>query len=437
MSYPTHKPPFLPGLGGLRALAALAVLAGHAAAWLTPLTDDPVLRAPLARLPQCGLSAFFVLSGFVLQYNYGPALAAGRLPLGRFALARLARLYPVYLLLLVVAIAGLLPTQGPQALGGAANVASYLTLTHSWFFRPQANSIFPLSWAVSVEVFFYLVFPLAARLADRLASPAAALTAAAACLAAVLGLDALTVAGWPRLLPAALAHYPLWGNAPGEFAGVLFQWLTYASPYFRVFEFVLGATAARLFVLRPTAVPGLDVLAAAGLLALVLVPFPAGAFFLAVLGNNALYAPFLAALCLAWAARPRAWTTHWFMAGLSAASLSIYLVQAWTLPLWKAPAGSPPLVWAALAVAGMAVTAAAGLALTRWVEAPAARYMLSRSWLGRGEAAKQKEHAGQCQNAVGQWLARTCHPAGPTHAATVKFAVSTRPKPPFSRRPKG
>ena len=434
MSYPTHKPPFLPGLGGLRALAALAVLAGHAASWLTPLTDDPVLRAPLARLPQCGLSAFFVLSGFVLQYNYGPALAAGRLSLARFALARLARLYPVYLLLLVVAIAGLLLTQGPQALGGAANVLSYLTLTNSWFFTPQANSIFPLAWAMSVEVFFYLVFPPAARLLDRLASPASALAAAAACLAAVLGLDALTAAGWPRLFPAVLARYPLWSNAPGEFAGVLFQWLTYAGPYFRIFEFALGAVAARLFVLRPTALPGLDVLAAAGLLTLVLVPFPADSFFLAVLGHNALYAPFLAALCLAWAARPRAWTTCRFMTSLSVASLSIYLVQAWTLPLCKAPAGSPPLVWAVLAVAGMAVTAAAGLALTRWVEAPAARYLLSRSWLGWREGAKKEACSRLDENTLCDLLSRTCHPADPT---TATIAVAARPQPQSRRRPKG
>ncbi|KHK01952.1 acyltransferase family protein [Desulfovibrio sp. TomC] len=389
MPNPSQRPPFLPGLGGLRALAALAVLAGHAAAWLTPLPQTPALFTPLARLTQCGLSAFFLLSGFVLQYNYGPALAAGRTPLARFITTRLVRLYPVYLLLLALAVAGLLVSEGPGALGSAANIASYLTLTHGWVFSPESPRLFPLAWAISVEVFFYLLFPPVARLLAHLATPRAALGIGLASLAAILGLDALTAANWPQLFPAVLARYPLWANVPGEFAGVFFPWLTYTSPYFRAFEFVLGAAMARLFVLRPVAVPGLDLLAAAGLLALLLVPLPAGNFFLAVLANNALYAPFLAALCLAWAARPRRWTTHPLLAGIGLASLSIYLVQAWTLPLCKAPAGASTLLWAAMALAGMAVTVAAGMALTRLVEAPAARYLLGMRKRGEKECLRR------------------------------------------------
>ena len=376
MPRPLEKPPFLPGLGGLRALAALAVLAGHAAAWLTPLPNDPALFLPLGRLTRCGLSAFFVLSGFVLQYNYGPALALGRIRPARFFLTRLVRLYPVYLLLLALAVTGLLAAEGPAALGGPVNVASYLTLTHAWFFGPESTRIFPLAWAISVEVFFYLLFPPLARRLARIRTPGLALTVGLAGLAALLGLDALTAAGWPRFFPAVLARYPLWANASGDFAGVFFAWLTYTNPYIRAFEFLLGAATARLFVLRPAAVPGLDLLAAAGLLALLAVPFPADAFFLAVLGNNGLYAPCLAALCLAWAASPRAWTANRLLTGISAASLSIYLVQAWTLPLCQAPPGASPLHWAGLALAGMAVTVAAGLALARLVEAPAARYLL-------------------------------------------------------------
>ena len=372
----SERPPFLPGLGGLRALAALAILVGHAAAWLTPLPETPVLFAPLARLTQCGLSAFFLLSGFVLQYNYGPALAAGRISLARFALARLARLYPVYLLLFALAAAGLLVSEGPAALGGPANIAAYLTLTHGWLFNPESTSIFPLSWALSVEFFFYILFPAVAWLLARIATPGTALAVGLGSLAAIWGLDILTAAAWPQLFPAVLARYPLWETVPGEFAGVLFQWLIYTSPYFRAFEFILGAATARLFVLRPTAGPGLDLLAAAGLLALLVVPFPADNFYLAVLANNALYAPFLAALCLAWAARPRRWTTRPLLAGVGVASLSIYLVQTWTLPLCKAPPGASPPLWAAMALAGIVVTVAAGMALTRLVEAPAARYLL-------------------------------------------------------------
>ncbi|MHC1791010.1 acyltransferase family protein [Solidesulfovibrio sp.] len=380
----SQKPPFLPGLGGLRALAALAVLVGHAAAWITPLPGDPVLYSPLARLTQCGLSAFFVLSGFVLQYTHGPALAAGG-HTARFALARAARLYPVYLLFLGLAVGGLLLTEPAAVTQAPANLLAFVSLTHSWFFTPGVPKLFPLAWALSVEVFFYGLFPLMARGLARLATPRAALLAALGAWAAVLALDALIAAGWPRLFALALARHPDWAGASGAFAGVLFQWLTYASPYLRIFEFALGAAVARFFVLRPAPLPGLDMAAAVGLGALLLAPFPADAFFLAVLANNALYAPCLAALCLAWAGRPRAWTSHRLLARIGTASLSVYLVQAWTLPLFAAPAGASALVWTPLALAGLAVTVAAGLVLTRLVEAPAARYLLSRPWLGGGQ----------------------------------------------------
>jgi len=378
MAHDRKKPPFLPGLGGVRALAALAVLAGHAAAWITPLPDVPALYAPLARLTHCGLSAFFVLSGFVLQYNHGAAMAGGRGNTARFALGRLARIYPVYLLLFAVALGPLLAQYPWQAIG-PFNILSYCTLTQSWFFTPGAPSLFPLSWALSTEAFFYLLFPLTARLLARLDRPATAILAGAGCLAAIMGLDALTALRWPHLFALVLGWFPEWANAQDQLAGQLFGWLTYVNPCFRFFEFLLGAIAARLFSLRPASLPGLDLAAAAGLAALLLIPFPAGAFFLTIVENNVLYAPFLAALCFAWAGRPRAWTAGPLLARVAGASLCIYLAQPWTLPPWKAAVGASLPAWAALALAGMAATIAVGMAMARLVEAPLARLILSRA----------------------------------------------------------
>ena len=371
------KPPFLPGLGGVRALAALAVLLGHAAAWITPLPASPWLHAPLARLTHCGLSAFFVLSGFVLQYNHGRSLAAGGESTARFALARLARIYPIYLLLFAVALAEVVARHSWRGVD-AGNVLVRGLLAQSWFFTPSWPAIFPLSWALSTEAFFYVVFPPAARLTARLGSPRTAIAAGALCLAAILGLDALTALRWPQLFAFVLGRFPEWANAQEQLAGTLFGWLTYVNPFFRVFEFLLGAVAARLFVLSSSRPAGLDIMAGAGLLAVLLLPFPTGAFFLTVLENNALYAPFLAALCLAWAGRPRSWTTGRRMAGVAAASLSVYLIQSWTLPPWKAPAGASPLAWIGLALAGSAATLLVGSILARRVEIPLARLVLSR-----------------------------------------------------------
>jgi peptidoglycan/LPS O-acetylase OafA/YrhL len=77
-------------LDGLRGVAAFAVVLMHAGA-LAP-------RAYLA------VDLFFLLSGFVLEHAYGARLADGWNPL-KFLNKRFARLYPLYALGLVIAIA--------------------------------------------------------------------------------------------------------------------------------------------------------------------------------------------------------------------------------------------------------------------------------------------------------------------------------------------
>ncbi|EFL51665.1 acyltransferase 3 [Solidesulfovibrio fructosivorans JJ]] len=379
------RPPFLTGLGGVRALAVLAVLVGHAASWLTPLPGHPALREPLARLTQCGLSGFFVLSGFVLQYNYGARPITGPRGLARFAVARLARIYPVYLLLLAVSLAGIFIRFGRpwEVPGFCQSVLSALTLTQSWYFVAEAPSVYPLAWAVSTEIFFYLFFPLLSRGLSALPGRRAAWCAGLAALGAAVGLDACISAHWPALFAWALRAHPALAGDQARLAGLLFEWLTYTSPYLRIFEFIAGMAAARLFVLglRPPA--WLAVAATALLAVLLCVPVSGDRFFFAILKNNALYAPALAALCLSLAANPPAWATHRLTSRIAGASLSIYLAQPFVLEPWKylfAPTG--PL-WPMAALAGMAATIAAGMLLARFVEAPAARWINKKR--ARGE----------------------------------------------------
>ena len=321
------RPPFLPGLGGLRGLAALAVLVGHGQAWLTPLPQTPDLYEPFARLTRCGLSAFFVLSGFVLAYNHGAAMAAGELSFGRFAVARLARLYPVYLLTLGLAAGLALLKHGLGSFGGPAHLLAFASLTQTWFLVPGWPQIFPLAWAVSVEVFFYLAFPATAWVLARARTPRAALGLILAALAVALALDGLGARLWPQLFTAYAARHPEWAGTPGELAALLFQWLFYSSPYPRIFEWLMGAAAARYFVLRPHTPPNLDIVAGLGLAGLLVVPLPKDNFTLQVVAQNVFYAPFLIALLLAFAARPRAFLSACRLGAVSAASLSVYLVQ--------------------------------------------------------------------------------------------------------------
>src|SRR5439155_19441149 len=110
-----------------------------------------------------GVSFFFVLSGFVLAYNY-PRLDGAK-AIGGFYVARIARIWPAHIasaLLFVVLIANIsyftLPA-GSRALITLAHV----TMTQAWIplsrFITAYNTV---SWSISTEFFFYLAFPLLA-----------------------------------------------------------------------------------------------------------------------------------------------------------------------------------------------------------------------------------------------------------------------------------
>ena len=115
-----------------------------------------------------GVSFFFVLSGFVLGWNYLERFSSGTIRPVEFWRARVARVYPVYVLGLLVSapyfVYGLLREQRPRLVvaGEAARQAlSVLSLTQAWMPRYALVWNAP-SWSLSVEAFFYALFPLLA-----------------------------------------------------------------------------------------------------------------------------------------------------------------------------------------------------------------------------------------------------------------------------------
>lgn len=150
----------------LRGVAALAVLSQHAGL--------PV-RGYL------GVDLFFLLSGFVMMHAYG-TMAASWASLASFLKARLARIYPVHLLMLVL----LLPLlrSGPEfSIGGL--VSSLLLLQSPW--HSMCWNLF--SWSISAEWHAYLLFPLLAGVI-RVKSARWLVIALAAC-ALVVGINDL------------------------------------------------------------------------------------------------------------------------------------------------------------------------------------------------------------------------------------------------------
>jgi peptidoglycan/LPS O-acetylase OafA/YrhL len=204
----------LPSLTGLRWVAAFVVFAYHVrnTGYFSGPAQDMMSRVfgPGAT----GVSLFFLLSGFVLAWSDLPG--RGVVPFWRH---RLARIYPVHLVTLVAALLlarDALPairTADPQAV--VANALLVSSWKADWW---QAGN--PVSWSLTCEAFFYLLFPVAIPLLRR--------ARADLLIAAAVLLTTIVVVG-PVL--AGAVHLPVF-------------W--YASPLTRLPEFLLGVVLARL-----------------------------------------------------------------------------------------------------------------------------------------------------------------------------------------------
>ncbi len=161
----------IPALTSLRFLAALWVFVFHLHLWHGDFGISPIDK--FIHAGPVGMAFFFVLSGFILAQA-----AVGTEPLADFrgyAVRRFARIYPIYLFILVASwflngFAG--PLGDKPARSAAAHGLADLTLTNAWF--PQmfmGGHARDGTWSLSVEVFFYALFPLilyhANRLTDR------------------------------------------------------------------------------------------------------------------------------------------------------------------------------------------------------------------------------------------------------------------------------
>ena len=136
-----------------RYIAALTVVFFHFGQQAFPATHawwHPVVTAgPIA------VSYFFVLSGFIMAVAYyqpnAQSLAFNK---SKYWLARFARIYPVYLLALVLMILANLKTDGRDPLA----IGLSLSMLQAWI-PGYAMVLNSPGWSLSVEALFYLSFP--------------------------------------------------------------------------------------------------------------------------------------------------------------------------------------------------------------------------------------------------------------------------------------
>ena len=172
-----------------------------------------------------GVNFFFILSGFVLAYNYQDKFVANNISKRNFFIARIARIYPLHLLTLLIAIPLSLKKiwLGNKTywlirfLANLTLVQSYIPVKSVYlsFNRP--------AWSISDELFFYLLFPfLVVAIAKQLKENKFAWS--------ILTLGFLVVPVLMSLLPSKYFHA-----------------IFYVHPFIRLADFILGILVFNVF----------------------------------------------------------------------------------------------------------------------------------------------------------------------------------------------
>jgi peptidoglycan/LPS O-acetylase OafA/YrhL len=317
--------PRLPALTSLRFFAAFHVVIFHLLA--TQVVRGPEWFQKLSSVGYVGVSFFFVLSGFILVYTY-----AGRtLSLKDFWRARFARIYPAYAFSLLFTAPFfffvVLKLDIPFFVWPKAHLklASGLVVTLLQAWVPAAALTWnPVAWSLSVEAFFYLLFPFLILILIRRSQPQLLLIAAASWLASlalstsymVLNPDHLTVIN-SDVLGA------FWLNA------IKFH------PLARLPEFLLGMACGFLFLRSrrdsKLALP----LVLFGVAGFGIVVYFGDAIPYSVL-HTALLAPAFAAIVYGFALRPR-WGTlleNRLLVLCGDASYSLYLLHSMIMGMY-------------------------------------------------------------------------------------------------------
>ncbi|MGO7161972.1 acyltransferase family protein, partial [Rhizobium johnstonii] len=138
------RPDYIPSLDGLRGVAALLVVGAHIGL-IFPI------RAPhLVTMGDEAVGLFFALSGFLMAHLYGSRPVTRENVLD-FLVSRFARIYPVYLVavVLVAMLSSMQSLDFVQPIAGGTDFVRHVFLLGS-------SGVF---WSIPPEIQFYLLFP--------------------------------------------------------------------------------------------------------------------------------------------------------------------------------------------------------------------------------------------------------------------------------------
>jgi len=355
--------PRLDALTGIRFVAAIAVFNAH----VIPPADGPAILATVSLAGHDWMTMFFILSGLILVWNYD-AVIGDRLTgpgLRTYYVARLARIYPLYLLALALAVI-------PSVTSGA-DVAGLLTDPRFWQHvvalqtwsgdLSVAYGFNPPAWSIGVEFFLYALFPLLLVAIRPIRQSPRALVAVAA--AAILVAVAITLV----LVVAGLAELPRTDPHSAH------RWI-YRTPLTRIPDFVLGMSLGYLIMLSRSrsmkrvgvVVQGIGAALVVG--SMLIAPLVESVWSLDV----AAMIPFaLVMLGLVWAPRTglaRLLSTR-LCVFLGEVSFAFYLLHVLVISAVGQPRGDGVVAWAASWIAAFALTLFAAAGAHMLVERPA------------------------------------------------------------------
>lgn len=152
---------YFKGLNGIRAIACMVVIVFHIDQFLN-LFDLPKLGYHTSGMAAYGVTLFFVLSGYLITFlMLTEKEMFGKVELVNFYKRRILRIWPIYYLVIIVAILLLsfnIISSHSNAITGIA-LYSLLLSNVGYAFGYHITPITPL-WSVGVEEQFYAFWPL-------------------------------------------------------------------------------------------------------------------------------------------------------------------------------------------------------------------------------------------------------------------------------------
>ena len=198
-------------LQGARFLFVLLIFLSHC--------SSPYITSPFDFGGECGVSFFFILSGFVLSFGYGPRVSRGEFRTRQFFWRHFMKLYPLHLLLFAIMLVL------DWRIGNHYDWSQILTtllLVQSWI--PSNHTLYninPVSWFLCDTIFFYLIFKYLSSFIIKMS--------------------------WSKLIKLITGFVVVYLIAAWHVPNNMINCTLYANPLLRAFDFALGIVAYRYY----------------------------------------------------------------------------------------------------------------------------------------------------------------------------------------------